>query len=112
MSQIPLEQLARDYLLAYAAKDIEAIGNLITSQVQLQDWNVSGEGAEFFLSETKKNFESAKSIEIQIRRLICSGAEVAAQLHIQVDGSEGLEVVDVISFDDSGKITAIRAYKG
>ncbi|MFM1956811.1 MAG: hypothetical protein RLZ41_210, partial [Actinomycetota bacterium] len=52
--------IVKQYLAAYAAKDIDAISVLISSDVKLQDWNIQGSGAEFFLAETAKNFDQAQ----------------------------------------------------
>lgn len=106
------EELATQYLRAYESKDIGAIESMISEDVLLSDWNVSGQGKEFFLSETKKNFASQKTIEIEILRFLQSETVVAAQLSIKVDSTIQLMVIDVISFDDSGKISQIQAYKG
>jgi ketosteroid isomerase-like protein len=104
--------LVREYLDAYAKKDLDAIARLLDQDVTLQDWNIGVAGKEAVLEETRKNFESARSIEISIREIFESADGVAAQLSIVVNGSVALDVVDVLSFDAVGKITAIRAYKG
>ena len=59
-----------------------------------------------------KNFASAGSMEIEVLGLYPAGDTVAAELRIVIDGTVELRVVDVVSFDASGKITAIRAYLG
>ncbi len=111
ISSKELEDLARAYLAAYAAKDLESIRSMIAPKVDLQDWNVAGTGSEFFLSQTSDNFNNAASIEIEIKDLLTSDSQVAAQLRILVDEIEELHVVDVIRFDQHGKIASIRAYK-
>lgn len=105
--------LVKQYLAAYAAKDIGAISALISSDVKLQDWNIQGSGAEFFLAETAKNFDQAQEIRIEILRLHESDSAIAAQLHIELDGGAvALQVVDVICFDGENRISEVRAYKG
>lgn len=107
-----LKELASKYLAAYAAKDLATIAELISESVSLQDWNVSGQGAKFFLNETEKNFQDAEKIEIQVVQLLLDENTVAARLLIVVDDSIELEVVDVITFDENAKIAALQAYKG
>jgi hypothetical protein len=105
--------IVKQYLAAYAAKDIDAISALISSDVKLQDWNIQGSGAEFFLAETAKNFDQAHDIRIEILRLLESDSAIAAQLHIKLDGGAvALHVVDVICFDGENRISEVRAYKG
>lgn len=106
-------EFARNYLLAYESKDLEAISDMINPAVSLQDWNVSGSGESFFIDETKKNFAAADQIEIRILSIQESADVVSAQLEISIDGGrELLNVVDVISFDSNHKILSVRAYKG
>lgn len=105
-------EAARNYLLAYEAKDLTAIATAIRSDVRLQDWNISGQGEEFFLSETRKNFEAAQDIKIEILSMQESPDTVSAQLQITINGTQLLNVVDVIELDSKNLIRAVRAYKG
>lgn len=105
--------LVKQYLEAYAAKDLAQISALISADVELQDWNISGVGAEFFLSQTEKNFHSASEILINIKSLHESEFAVAAELEIILNGgAEEIHVVDVVSINSTGQIKGIRAYKG
>lgn len=105
------EARLRDYLKAYAAKDIDAIAAMLSADVRLQDWNLSVQGKAAVLAETRKNFSAAQSIAIELLHVFAGADSAAAELRIVVDGSIVLEVVDVLRFDPSGLITAIRAYK-
>lgn len=105
-------EVACNYLLAYEAKDLAAIAKMIRPDVWLQDWNISGQGESFFLDETRKNFEAAQQINIEILSMQESADMVAAQLQITINGHELLDVVDVISFDSGNLIRGVRAYKG
>lgn len=101
----------RGYLAAYAAKDIGAIAAMLAPQVRLQDWQISVQGKDAVLAETRKNFAGADTIAIEILHVFTGVDSAAAELRIVVDGSIVLEVVDVLRFDPSGLITAIRAYR-
>ena len=103
---------ALNYLRAYERKDLAAIAAMLTDNVLLQDWNISGQGKDFFLEQTRLNFQGPDKINIEVRQLLSSGNTVAAQLKITLDGSLELDVVDVINFSEQGQITQIRAYKG
>lgn len=106
-------EIAVAYLNAYQAKDLAAIADLIAPNVELRDWNLGGAGVEFFLSETKKNFENANDISIEILGITESDFSVACELKILLDGASiELRLVDVLSFDSEGRISAVRAYKG
>ncbi|WP_374658399.1 nuclear transport factor 2 family protein [Inhella sp.] len=104
--------LATRFLEAYAAKDLDTIASLITPNVRLRDWNLAVSGREAFLAETRKNFEEAERIAIDLLHLHATAGSVAAEMRILVNEDIELTVVDVFDFDHQGRITAVRSYKG
>lgn len=107
----PAELLLR-YLKAYEAKDLRTIETLLADAVRLQDWNLTAVGKSAVLAETRKNFDDAKQLDIEIVRVYGAGRHAAAELRIVVNETIELNVVDVISLDEQGKVDTIRAYKG
>lgn len=100
------------YLKKYAEKNLASMEQLFAEDIVLRDWKIRVIGKDLALSETRKNFESADSIAIDVLHTHAEGDTVAAELKITVDGSEELYVVDVIQFNSEGRISAIRAYLG
>ncbi|MBN8707502.1 MAG: nuclear transport factor 2 family protein [Bacteroidetes bacterium] len=105
-------KIALLYLRKYAEKDLKSIENLFSEDIVLRDWKIRVVGKKNALDETRKNFESANSIEIEVLYIYENAETVAAELKITVDGSEELFVVDVITINAEGKINSIRAYLG
>lgn len=101
-----------DYLRRYAAKDLDGIAAMFADEVTLRDWNLSVKGRAAAIAETRKNFESAASLHIEVLHVLESERSVAGELRILVDGHIELFVVDVLDFDAHGRITAIRAFLG
>jgi ketosteroid isomerase-like protein len=101
-----------EFLQSYAKKDLLAISRVLADDVTLRDWNISVRGREAVESETQKNFQDAESIQIEVLHLYEGHDSVAGELKITVNQSVEVHVVDVISFDSSGMIKAIRSYKG
>ena len=101
-----------DYLQKYAEKDISAMTKMFADDITLRDWKIRVKGKENALSETRKNFDAASALEIQVLATYESPKTVAAELKIMVNGTEELFVVDVITFNASGEIESIRAYLG
>ena len=66
-------------------------------------------GKENALDETRKNFDNADSINIDVLSTYQNDDTVAAELKITVDHKKILYVVDVISINAKGKIKSIRA---
>ncbi len=100
------------YLDAYSAKDLSEVSAMFADDIALRDWKISVSGKESAIAETDKNFQSADSIEIEILSTYESPDAVAGELRITVDGTEVLNVVDVVTFNADGRISSIRAYLG
>lgn len=100
------------YLHAYSRKDLLAVSDMFADDITLRDWKISVSGRETAISETRKNFQSADTIEIEILKTYESEDAVVGELKIIVNASEVLYVVDVVTFNDAGKIVSIRAYIG
>ena len=100
------------YLKRYAEKDLEGISEMFDDEIVLRDWNIVVHGKSNALMETRKNFDSVRSILIDPLFLYENQNSIAAELKITLNGNDELHVVDVITFNASGKIQSIRAYKG
>lgn len=100
------------YLKRYERKDLNGIEEMFSEDIVLRDWKIRVEGKEDAISETRKNFENADSIEIEVLSTYENKNTVAAELKITVDSTEKLYVVDVITINSEGKIKSIRAYLG
>ena len=112
MNNYSIKELCILYLKKYAEKDIGAMEAMFADDIVLRDWKIRVEGKELALAETRKNFEAADTIEIEVLATYEDDHTVAAELKITVDQTEELYVVDVISFNEENKISAIRAYLG
>ena len=109
---LPAHDALLRYLDAYARRDLAAIAAMLAPDVHLQDWNLSAAGADAVLADTRKNFDAVSRLRIEVRRVFAAGSHAAAELTIRVDEHIVLDAVDVLEFDDRGRIRAIRAYKG
>ena len=102
----------RRYLHLYASRDLDAIAELFAEQIQLRDWNLTVQGKAAALAETRHNFDSVDSLQIDILSLFESADGVAGELRILINGRDWLHVVDVLRFDADGRIDQIHAYVG
>lgn len=100
------------YLKCYEEKNLKAINDMFADSIHLRDWKISVNGKQDAILETKKNFSNATSIQIDILDCFSNQNVVAAELKIIVNESEELFVVDVITFDQKGLISSIKAYIG
>lgn len=112
MTKISNKEISLSYLKKYADKDLSSIETMFSNDIVLRDWKIRVEGKENALKETRKNFENADTIEIEVLSTYENKNTVAVELKITVDTSEELYVVDVITLNKEGKISSIRAYLG
>lgn len=106
------KELCLLYLKRYEEKDLNSIEEMLSEDIVLRDWKIRVEGKGNAISETRKNFENADSIKIEVLSTYENKNTVAAELKIIVDFTEELYVVDVITINSEGKIKSIRAYLG
>jgi hypothetical protein len=106
------KELCLTYLRRYAEKKLDEIAEMFDDEIVLRDWNIVVHGKQNALLETRKNFDAAKSIVIETLFLYENQNSIAAELKITLNGSDELYVIDVVTFNFSGKIKSIRAYKG
>ena len=105
-------QKLKHYLKCYENKDLELISSMFSEDITLRDWKISVSGYEKALAETRKNFKNAESLSISILNVMENDHTVSAELKIVVNNEEVLYVVDVLTFNDEGLISSIRAYLG
>jgi len=106
------KELCLTYLKRYAGKNLDGIAEIFDDEIVLRDWNIVVHGKHNTILETRKNFDSARSIAIEPLFLYENQDSIAAELKITLNGTSDLYVIDVITFNPSGKIQSIRAYKG
>lgn len=106
------KDICLSYLKKYAEKDLNSIENMFSEDIVLRDWKIRVVGKKNAIIETRKNFESVDSIELEVLSTYENKDTVAAELKITVDSNEELYVVDVITINSEGKINSIRAYLG
>ena len=107
-----LKSLCLEYFETFSHKDLDELEVMFTGDVTLRDWEISATGIDEVLAANKKIFDSVEYIHVMPLHLYRDTNTVVAELSIVVSGAVHLSVVDVIKFNDAGKISSIRAYKG
>ena len=100
------------YLKKYEEKDLEAISEMFSEDIFLRDWKIKVEGKEKAIEETRKNFQNAETIKIEVLSCLENKDTIAAELKIIINKHEELTVVDVINMNSEGKINSIKAFVG
>ena len=107
-----LKSLCLEYFYNFSRKDLDGLATMFTDDITLRDWEISATGIDEGLAANKKIFDSVEYIHVMPLHLYQDGNTVAAELSIVVSGAVHLSVVDIITFNDAGKIVSVRAYKG
>lgn len=111
------------YYKAFVSKDLGTINELISDDILLIDWEIEVSGREEFLKTNQNLFASVGEISI-ISYSFFEGVPVFITSHIDstattyfcpiditIGENNQIRVLDLISFDSSGKICGIIAYK-
>lgn len=115
-----MEEKLREYFEAFSNKDIQKLSEMFSDDVVLTDWNIHAVGKEQVLEENKKIFDSVETILVYPHMVYYAGSNVgsaaAVEIVIEVTPKESskleeLHVVDVITFDNKGLISSVKAYK-
>lgn len=111
---INLKDVCLNYIKRFEAQDISALEVMFSEKVTLRDWEISVSGKEAVLAANREIFARARTIEVLPRNIYQEGRTVIVEMDITIDGGASipLKVVDIIFFDESGRICAIRAYRG
>ena len=107
-----LKQLSKQYFETFSNKDIDALSDMFSDDVSLRDWEIQASGKTAVVAANKNIFSTVETINVRPTHIYSENNTVIAELWIAVNDDTNLLVTDVIEFDDSGKITDIRAYKG
>ena len=107
-----LKEIAIEYFKEFSKKNLESLEHLLSEDVILEDWSTNAHGKAEDLDVNRKLFESVKNINIQTVEMFEDKNTIIAELQIEIDGGEKLNIVDIIRFDLERKIKSIRAYKG
>jgi hypothetical protein len=107
-----LKSICLEYFETFSRKDLDGLGVMFTGDITLRDWEISATGIDEVLAANKKIFDSVEYIHVMPLHLYQDNNTVTAELSIVVSDAVHLSVVDIIKFNNAGKISSIRAYKG
>ena len=107
-----LKEICENYFRNFSEKNLNTLADLFSENVKLRDWELSASGKASVIDANRRIFSSVSSIQVTPLSMYKEGNTVVAELDICLNNAETLKVVDIIEFDENGKILSIRAYKG
>ena len=102
----------QQYFRLFSEKDIHNLSKLFHPDVKLIDWEITANGIDEVISSNEKIFSSVKSFKVNVLKIISDGLVYCCEIQITIDNTDKIDVIDMIEFDNHGKILSIRAYKG
>ena len=100
------------YFKVFSKKKIDELSELFSDDITLRDWENNASGKSEVLNVNKKIFNNVESINVVPVNLYKNENKIIAELEIIINGKEKILVVDIISFNNDGKIKSIKAFKG
>ena len=108
----PLIESCKYYFKVFSDKNIEELSKLFADDIVLSDWDNFSSGKSNVLLTNKKIFDSVKTINVKPKNIYQDGKVVIAELDILINKKDRILVVDIIHFNEFGKICRIKAFKG
>ncbi len=99
------------YFKVFSKKKIDELSELFSDDITLRDWENNTSGKTEVLNVNKKIFNNVESINVVPVNLYKNENKIIAELEIIINGKEKILVVDIISFNNDGKIKSIKAFK-
>jgi hypothetical protein len=107
-----LRNIASGYFKAFAQKDINSLQMMLAPEVTLRDWEIYAKGIDAVMTANLAIFNAVETIIVLPTGIYISGNIIVAELIVEINHGEPLKIVDILEVTQSGKICAIRAYKG
>ncbi len=104
------EELAHKYFEFFSLGDLESLLKIYDKNISLIDWNGQWVGSEKVLDINKSLFEDY-SPKVEVKEIKEVGNRAYCLIEIKV-AKEKLKIMDVIDFNNDGKIIKIEAFKG
>jgi len=103
--------LIKQYFENFSNKRIDLLEQMFSQDVELTDWEISAKGISQVVVANQKIFNSVETITVDVGVLAETDNTVFAQISVIVNSSVTIKVIDVITFDQEGKISKVSAYK-
>jgi len=105
-----IQEIAKEYFSHFSDKNIEGIGNLLSNDCMLIDWDVEIITKFLILENNHKFFKEVNFLLVEIKSIHQIGNKVFCDILIKIDNIS-LEVIDILTFNEKNLIKKIHAYR-
>ena len=111
-----LRKNAMRYFEVWNNHDVPGLKSLLATEATLRDWDVEAKGDDAVAAANAKIFAAVPGIKIDVltTHVAVLTRTAVCEILVKLNNEKGevLKVVDIITFDEQGKIVSVRAYKG
>lgn len=113
MTKIDYVEVLNNYFDYFSKKDINNLKELFSKDVELIDWEINSKGINDVIESNKNIFNSVDTIKVKLMNIYenSSDKSFCCEILITVNEDTYLKVIDIIRFDEQGKIRQVSAYK-
>ena len=113
MSEEQLRELSLNYFDAFSNRDVGRLSKMYHQDIHLIDWVVDVKGKAEVINVNRSLFDTDFQLTLlEIKEIQNTDVlKTINKININIKGQSPLEVLDVITFDEDGKITKIYAMK-
>ena len=107
-----LKSVCKNYFFDWSDKKLNKLEELFADEVRIRDWNGTAFGKERALEFNKNIFEAVRKCTALPIYMYQDGLTVACRLNVYINDDNAFEVLDLITFNEQGKIVEILAFRG
>ena len=106
-----LAESTTNYFKYWGEKNITALADLLSEDVRLKDREIEVSGIESVLEANSNIFASVKNLGVSVEDLSYGENTVFCKITVHANDTD-IPVVDILEFNEAGKIKNITAYRG
>jgi hypothetical protein len=106
-------ETVKKYFEYFGDKNTEGLEKIFSENVELADWNISVKGIKEVNDANNNIFNSVENIKVIQNSILHDedSKKFSCDITIVINNSDTINAVDLIEFNDDGKIISIKAYK-
>ena len=99
------------YFEAFSRQDLASLATMFADDVELVDWEIKAQSKPQVLAANQGIFASVEKISVHPLSIECVDSKCFCDIEISINHTETIRVLDVISFDEAGKIKSVSAFR-
>ena len=102
---------SRNYFKYFNNQDVIKLSRMFDENIVLVDWVIKVTGKSKVIEANKNIFKKFKKIKVKIKKMLTNKNIVIAELEIKLSSKLKINVVDILEFNEFGKLKKITAFK-